>query len=347
MKKLLACTMAMLMMTSAALAEGKSYEGKVVSTETVAVLASAAGTVAEVRYQAGERVRAGDEVAVLRESTVYAEQSGTVRVFGGEGESVDTVTARYGAVVYLEPAIEQTLTGNTSYAYDKAENKVIHPGETVYLRSATTAVYEGVGLVTALNGSKYTVEVISGNLLDSQIVYIYRDPAYTAASRIGRGTVNHADPVSITGTGVISRILVRDGARVEAGTPLFTTVDAAAYSAQMAAPADGVISAVSVSAGTAVEANALIAEIYPDSARRLELIVEGRDLRSIRVGLPVEITFDNGVTASGAVERISGVPYIPESTGEDDDTVYFAVYVTFQSGESIPYGMAAKAVVLQ
>lgn len=349
MKKILVCALALMMIGSAALAEGKTYEGTVVSTGSEAVLAPAAGTVGKVLCQAGESVRAGDEIAALSTTTVYAEEAGTVTVFGAAGESVDTLSSRYGAVVYIEPDCLFTLTGNTSYAYDAEENKIIHPGETVYLKSTSSSSYTGVGMVTALNGSKYTVEVVSGNLLDSQLVYIYRDASFASTSRIGRGTTSRCDAVAVTGTGVVSELLVRDGAHVEPGTPLFTTVDASAYAYQMASGADGVVASVNVAPGDAVEAGTLIAEIYPDSAMRLELIVEGRDLRSFAVGSKAEITFDNGVTAEGTIERVSGVPYVPETTDEEDtdDTVYFAVYVAFTTDEAVPYGMAAKATIAE
>ena len=125
MKKLLACALALLMIFSVALAEGKTYEGTVVSTKTEAVLATAAGVIGEVSYQAGERIAAGSEVAALRETTVYAEQDGRVTIFGSEGESVETLTSRYGAVVYLEPVRQLKLTGSTSYAYDAVETYFI------------------------------------------------------------------------------------------------------------------------------------------------------------------------------------------------------------------------------
>lgn len=344
MKKLLACALALLMIFSVALAEGKTYEGTVVSTKTEAVLATAAGVIGEVSYQAGERITAGSEVAALRETTVYAELDGRVTIFGSEGESVETLTSRYGAVMYLEPVRQLTLTGSTSYAYDAVENKIIHPGEIVYLKMVSSVGRTGKGLVTAINGTKYTVEVLTGDVMDDDVVYIYRSENYDIKSRIGRGTVSYTGETAVSGSGVVSRILVKDEQLVQAGTPLFTTVEASAYAWKMTSPADGVVSSVSVAPGDTVEAGALVAEIYPDSARRLELIVESRDLRRIRTGLAAQITFDNGVTATGTVERISSVPCVSQSD-EADDTVYYAVYVSFNSTESIPYGMTAKAVI--
>lgn len=349
MKKLLAFALALLMLASAALAEGRSYEGTVVSTGTEAVLAPAAGVIGEVMFQTGERVGAGEEVAALKETIVYAEKAGTVRVFGKAGESVETLVSRYGAVVYIEPERALTLSGSTSYAYDAVENRNIHPGEKVYLKSVNSNIgHSGTGIVTVLSGSKFTVEVLDGDVMDEDIVYIYRNEAGTLKSRIGRGTVSYtgATAVSGAGTGVVSEILVEDGAFVEAGTPLFATVESTAYTWQMAAPADGVVASVSVAPGDAVEAGALIAQIYPDSDMRFELIVESGDLRSIRAGQNARIEFDNGMSASGSVERVSGVPYVQEvAEGEEaDDTVYFAVYVTFDAAD-VPYGMTGKAII--
>ena len=348
MKKFLACALALLMMTSAALAESRSYEGTVVSTVTEAVLAPAAGVIGDVMYQAGQRVQLGDEVAALKETIVYAEQPGTVKVFGKAGESVETLVSRYGAVVYLEPDCSLTLTGNTSYAYEAAENKNIHPGETVYLKSVSTTVgHSGTGLVTVVSGSRFTVEVLDGDLEDEDTVYIYRSESGVLKSRIGRGTVGYtgATAVSGAGTGVVSEMLVQDGAHVEAGTPLFATVESSAYTWQMVSPADGVVANTSVAPGDVVEAGALIAQIYPDSGMRMEVIVESDELRSIRVGDVASITFDNGITATGSVERVSGLAYVPETADEEDDTVYFAVYVAFDTEEQVPYGMTGKAVI--
>lgn len=163
-------------------------------------------------------------------------------------------------------------------------------------------------------------------------------------------SVTKTDPVAMTGTGVVSSILVKDGVHVDAGTPLFATVETtAAYAWQMLSPEAGVIASVSVTPGTAVESGTLIAEIYPDSAKRLELIVETRDLRSIHVGDTVSVSFDNGINAEGVIERISNVPYVPETNEDEDadDTVYFVVYAVFTTKETIPYGMIAKAMITE
>ena len=137
MKKFLVCLMALMLAAFPALAETATMDGTVVSIESIAVLAPAAGIIRDVTVQAGNHIEAGTEIAALYDQAVYAEQSGTIKVFGAEGESVETLTARYGAVVYIEPDCRYTISASTRNAYDAIENTIIHPGETVYLRCST------------------------------------------------------------------------------------------------------------------------------------------------------------------------------------------------------------------
>ena len=124
MKKCFLCLMALLMFTTAASAESVTLEGTVVSTRTAAVLAPAAGTLDEVLIQAGDDVEEGLSVASLMGTKVYAEEAGVVHIFGQEGDSVESLTERYGAVVFVEPDVLYTMTASTRYAYDEEENKI-------------------------------------------------------------------------------------------------------------------------------------------------------------------------------------------------------------------------------
>lgn len=347
MKKAFICLVLALMCITPALAEGVTLEGTVVSTASTAVLAPAAGVVQDVRLLPGARVSAGDELATLMATVTYAEIDGIVRVCGEVGENAETVVSRYGAVVYIQPEFSYTISATTQNAYDSLDNRIIRLGETVYVRSVNDAARTGSGTVTAISGSSFTVEVKSGNLGVSDSVYLYRSSGMEATSRIGKGTATFAYPVSCTATGALSAILVNDGARVSKGTPLFATVDAAAaYADRICATVDGTIASLSVTPGTAVEAGAPVATIYPDDAIRLEILADEIDLRSLAAGQRLTLEFMNGTTAKGQVERISGIRHVPESAGEDaEDTAYFSVYVTFQADAPVSCGMTARVTV--
>ena len=349
MKKFLVCLMALVLAVPPALAETITLDGTVVSTETVPVVAPAAGVLYDVFFREGDRVAAGDEAATLYAQPVVAEKSGTIKVFGTVGESVEALVSRYGAVAYIEPDCAYTINVNLNYAYDTIENKIIHPGETVYIRCGTSNAYhKGVGMVTAVSGNSYTVEVTEGVFEKGETVYIYRSDEYTNQSRIGRGSAAHASPVAVTGlgTGRISDIHVEDGAHVAIGDALFDAVLVdTATSYGMFSKVDGTVAAVRVTSGTAVTQGTVIADIYPDAAMRMEISVSENDLRDIRVGTRVSIEFANGETVEGEIDRISAVAQVNEDP--EDDTVYFAAYVRFDATETIRYGMTAKVTTIE
>ena len=350
MKKVLICLLAAMMLLTTAMAEGIIMEGKVVATRTNAVLAPAAGIVQDVLVQAGDHVSAGNQIAALMETIIYAEISGTVSICGEAGESAETITNRYGAVVYIQPDSRYTISASTKNAYDQLENKIIMLGEKVYVRSTEDSKRTGVGVVTSISDSNYTVELTQGNLSVSESVYIYRSSGLENTTRIGKGTATYCYPVAYTGTGAVSKIFVEDGTYVTKGTPLFSTVDAAtAYGNQVNSTVSGIVATMDVTPGTAVEAGTLVATIYPDNAIRLEILADEYDLRNLAAGKQVTITFANGIVAEGQVERISGLPYVPETTEgeEEDETVYFPVYVTFQTDAPVSCGMTAKITVAE
>ncbi|MCH5287554.1 MAG: HlyD family efflux transporter periplasmic adaptor subunit [Christensenellaceae bacterium] len=348
MRKLLIGLLAVVLAMPAALAETITLDGTVVSTKTVPVVAPAAGVLYQVYVHEGEHVSAGDEAAALYAQPVYAEQAGTVKVFGTEGESVEALVSRYGAVLYIEPDCQYTVSTSTRYAYDVEENKIIHPGETVYLRCTTSgSTHEGVGRITSVSGSSYTVEITEGAFESGENVYICRSEDYATSSRIGRGTVSHVSPVAVTGlgTGRVSSIHVADGAHVEIGDALFDTVlvdTASSYA--MISEVNGTVAEVLAMSGSAVSQGMVVANIYPDEAMRLEIAVSENDLRDMGVGARVTIEFTSGETAEGEIDWISSVARVSED--EEDDTVYFKAYVRFDAPETVRYGMTAKVTTV-
>ena len=346
MKKLLICLMALALMLPTALADTITVDGTVVSMETVPVLSTVDGTLSQVLLTEGDHVDAGQEAVVLYSVGVYANQSGTVRVMGAEGELVEALVERYGAVVYIEPDNDYTISASTRYAYDVEENKVIHPGETVYLRCATDGKHTGVGRVTAVSGTSFTVEVTSGEFESGENVYACRSTDYATNSRIGRGEAKHTSAVAYagTGTGRVYGMAVQDGASVGIGDLLYTTVETSA-SYRIAADVAGTVAAVRVAAGDMIAQGSVIADIYPDEAVRVEIAVSENDLRDLHVGTGVTIEFKDGQTAEGVIDRISAVAQVNEDP--EDDTVRFSAYIRFDDAVSVRYGMTAKVTTVE
>lgn len=355
MKKLLAL-LAILALTLAccpALADSVTLSGTVVSTQSTVVPAPIGGTVDSLNVAVGDHVASGKTIATLRTVTVYAQEAGIVRLFGKAGDPVEAVTERYGAVAYVEPTAAYTITASTKQAYDAEANRVIHPGEKVYLRSYSDAKVKGRGTVTQVSGTSFTVEVTSGSFSTGESVFIFRLSSYAADSRIGRGSVAHVDPKAYTGEGSIVRFLVKSGDEVARGTALFETLpgqfDALKMTgAKITSSADGTVASLSVTPGTAVEKGAAAAEIYLDSGMRVQLSASEAELRSLAVGTAVTVEFpylqDNLVTVNGKVERISS---LADGTNPDQseeaasDEAFYLVYISFDAVKNLRYGMSA------
>ncbi len=381
MKKLFALTVCLLLITTAALAD-TTLTGTVVSGGTVTVLAPADGTLASVDVQPGDRVAQGAPVAALTTVTVYAEQAGTVCIYGTEGASLEQISKEYGAVLYILPDSVYTLTASTQSAYDVEANKRIVPGEAVYLRATASTSRTGTGTVTGVSGSNYIVDVTSGSFNSGESVYIYRDSAYATTSRIGKGTITYTGTVGYTGTGAevsissssssssgrggsstaaattttetedaavpqsLVSLLVTDGQTVQPGTPLFTVSMADAYAQAMSSPVDGIVTDVAASAGSAVVTGSAIATIAPDAMMRLALHVPEDDLASVAMGSQVTIRFVSGETAVGTVLSLQGLAEAQdESEDADDEETCFTVYVAFPATPTIAYGMTGKVTI--
>ncbi len=199
-KGLLALCLSALCLTGAASAE-ITLSGTVVARETAAVTADVGGAVEEVYVREGEWIEAGDAVASIAVTGVYAPADGTVRgVLAEAGDSAGET------VLYVAPLSRYTVSANISDAYSSAANKYVTIGETVYMRCTRDGSHVAVGRITGVTGSDYTVEVTGGELYMEETVNIYRDDSYTSSSRIGSGTVSRTAEIAVGGTGRIAEL---------------------------------------------------------------------------------------------------------------------------------------------
>ena len=350
MKKLLAIILAvagLMLLTSGALADSVTMNGTVVNAAPQTITADLGGTVSQVLVAAGDQVRSGDIMAVLETEKIYALQSGTVHFFGEIGDSAEMVAGRYGAVAYIEPACEYSVSASTRNAYDLEENRTIHPAETVYIRCVADSKHTGTGMVTTVSGTSYSVEVTEGDFENGESVYLYRDAEYTAASRIGKGTISRQDPVAYTAEGVIVRFAVENGAEVEKGTVLFETL-AGSYAnhtadlSGIAATEDGVVAEINLNIGGTIASGDAIMTFYPEDDMRIEATVTETDLQYFQVGdtVNIEYTYINGgdFGMKGVIEKISGIGSVQS---EDSIESGFTVWIVPETTEGLSYGMNA------
>ena len=354
---LLACV---LMLTGFALADYE-FDASVVCVQPDYVTATIGGTVGEVPALAGQLISAGDVLARLNTTKVYASVDGDVTgIFCEPGDSTSAVAERYNALLVIEPDSKYSLTASTDYAYNASANKYIHVGEQVYLLSSDGSS-SGAGFVTAVNGTDFTVEATSGSFTIGNTVYVYREAAHTAKSRIGRGEIERAGNVSVTAQGdggSVAALHVAEGDHVQAGDLLLETLsgeyDASfCTGSDLVSDTDGILAALNVSVGANVNKGDVIATLYARDKLQLKVEVNEADLSALTEGTPVEIRFNWNEDAEDAaslpgtvrqvlytaVEAASG-DGMSESGSASDSASYIA-YIDFDADEDTRIGMTA------
>lgn len=353
MKKWIAFVLCVLLTGASALADTVTMNGTVVATGSETITSAAGGKVEQVLASAGDHVSAGDVLATIATTKVYAQQDGTAYIFGEPGDAAETVITRYGAVAYVEPACTYTISASTKNAYDKEENRIVHPGETVYLRAYLDQKRTGTGLITIIDGSSYTVEVVSGDFNTDETVLVYRDAAFAVDSRLGKGTISRAALIAYEGTGSIVSYAVQDGQTVKKGDLLFETVEGefipgAAISCDVLAPVDGVLTAVNVTEGSSLSAEGSVATLNPDAGMRVEATVPESELEHIAVGGKVKVEFtyvrDGEMVLTGVVEKIS---LLAAEASEDTEEASYTVTIRLDSTENVRYGMNVVVTTME
>ena len=349
MKRFLALAIFLTLLPFIALAE-TTFDGTVVAGDAVSVTAPFGGTVSSFSLRAGGLISVGDTVAAIGTTRVYAPADGTVAgVFAQEGDAVDSVNSRWGAVMYIMPTNKYTITADIDKAYNSSETKYVNIGETVYISCTSDGSHTAVGVVTAASGNTYTVETTSGSLVMEETVYLYRSPDYASTSRIGRGTVGRTPEIAVSGSGSILRLHVKDGDTVSRGDLLFETVTGTldglfATGNEIVSDVGGVIATVNTSAGANVNKGDALLTVYTMDTLQVEISVNEYDLSAIAEGDPVEITFnydpDNAVRLPGTVAAISHL-----SSAQSGEAAYQA-YVDFTPNEDVRIGMTAVVTTI-
>lgn len=336
------CLAAALCLGGAAQAEA-FFTGTVAARETVSVVADVGGTVESLSVRAGERVEAGQTVATVRATGVYAVADGTVRgLTAQQGDSAEQT------VLSIAPVSRYTVSATLDDAYDTAANKYITLGESVYMRCSADGTHRAIGRVVGIEGSNYTVEVTGGELYMEETVYIYREDSYESSSRIGSGTVSRSQEIAVSGTGLVASICVGEGESVERGQLLFTCVDAdsaesAARGGSVISTASGVVTSVAAQVGQALGRGASVICVCPDGAMCVELEVEEADLGYIQVGDRVDIYFD--WDEDGANAAVGTVTAISALGTQGEDGVIYTAYVDFEATDAVRLGMTVSATV--
>jgi multidrug efflux pump subunit AcrA (membrane-fusion protein) len=257
--------------------------------------------------------------------------------------------------MYIEGESVYSIAASTDNAYNSTATKFVHVGEDVCLSCYSDGKHTGTGVITAIEGTDYTVRVTSGEFLVGETVNVYRGEKAISTKRIGRGKLSRTNPTAVTGTGSIVSFAVAEGDSVQRGDLLFETLDGSFNGLYMSgsditAGVEGTISRIDAQQGSAIQKDSVVAALYPEGSMRIEAQIEEANLASIAVGDPVSIELlwnqDEDVTYDGTITMISAIADSADADdktadGETEDAVTYTVYIDFTPDENTRYGMSA------
>ena len=179
MKKKMAALLAALMLPACALAaETIRIDGTIEAVRTQTIAAPHSGRVGDFAVREGDMLSAGDALFTLSADKIYADFDGAITgVFAQPGDSASSVQDRYGALCYIEDDVRYKAVCTNSGADGDIEDKVVHAGETVYIKSTQNTSRKGEGRVTAISAEGYTVEICAARMRERRAACAPRRPA--------------------------------------------------------------------------------------------------------------------------------------------------------------------------
>ena len=343
MKKLVSLMTAALLLAvlPAAMAEGISIEGTVREGRTLSITAPYSGTVGDFTVKPGDAPAAGDALFAVSTQGICAQADGTVTgLFAAAGDSAQTVQSRYGALCYIEDDVRYKAVCTGSGADSDIEDKVVHAGEQVYVKSTQNSGRKGEGRVTSVSAEGFTVEISRMDDLNlNESVKIYRDSDCDSDSCIGSGKTAAVPATAVCAEGSVLRVCVSDGQHVRRGDLLFEVVPDAldglcGGDGTVTMPEDGVLLDVRAQSGVRTEKDAVLATYCPAGELEVVCAVDEDELPALRVGARVSVTLDAmpGQTLDGTLESIA-------HAANDDGA--FEVTVSLKDTQNVRIGMSA------
>ncbi|MBQ3079998.1 MAG: HlyD family efflux transporter periplasmic adaptor subunit [Clostridia bacterium] len=298
------------------------YEGKVTAVGVKEIDSPAAGILESLLMEAGMTVEAGEELGCVGAIRVYAETDASISgLFVSEGESVSK------EAFYLEPREKYTLKASAYYAFERDDNRFVHPGETVHLCCVKDSSHLGIGRVTSVDGDEFTIVTSHGALYLGEAVNVFRKNDYHYSSRIGRATVYRSDllPVAIDGT--ITKLYVEEGDRVEKGEALLEYVQGENTDGSIISKESGIVLAVYKSAGDSVAEGEKIAEICTMDMLKMTIAVPETEINGISAGDTGYAVFASDPEQTRVTLTVDAV--LAVSSGEEGEAEY-EVHLTIE-----------------
>ena len=342
MKKTLALMLSLLLLPTCALAQETLCAATVVAGHETALVSAASGRLADVAVRAGDQILAGETVFSVEPVRVYADQSGVVaQVNVAPGDIADAAVERYGAAVYIDPENRYEVRGSVRSSRNTEENRDLHVGTPVFLRSADREHSAG-GVITAVDGLSIAVQVLGGDLVYTQRVNVYRgSEADSAALLMENVSLSAVQPSAVSVSGTVVSVSVARGDAVRAGDELFSYVPDVlepkrrgdAEPTAVKAGETMILTEVRVEPGAAVQKDQVLALACPADALTLLAYASEEAVSGVSVGDAYTACFEEA--GLGEVEAtVTQVSWLSQAEG-------YAVYLAFDADAPIRLGMHA------
>ena len=264
-------------------------------------------------------------------------------VFAQGGDNASSVSARYGALAYIEEDVLYRAECSTANSEGGNENKIVHVGETVYIRSTGDSDRVGEAHVIGVSGKSYTLEVTKqDDIRIGESIKVYRNDHYSGSSCIGSGKVERVDPQAVSAEGYVLSTSIEEGQHVSRGDVLFDIVpdaldDMEGGDGRVYMQEDGILLSVTAESGTQAAKDTVLATYCPKGAMRLICSVDEQDIAEIQVGDVMTVTLDayEDKPLRGVVTNIA-------AAGEDGGAFY-DVTLELEENDIMRIGMSASA----
>ena len=349
MKRFLAILAILSLISCAPAGAELMLDGKVTCAPGIAQEAAMGGAIEDVYVQAGDYVRAGDPVAKLKPTRVYAPCDGTVEVlFAVAGDSADNAVSRYGGVMAIRPESLYTVYASSEYAYDSVRTSHVVPGQEVYMKCTRDGSHRGVGTVTETDGDLIWIEATGGEFHNGETVYVYLERDYQSRDRLAKGTVMASITQNVSASGYVLKTYVSPGEFVEKGQLLLETLtalpeDGDAGDCVLTAGAEGYVTSVCLAVGSAVQRGAAMLTYCPADALRVTVQATEYDVNNLAVGDPASISIEQSEDTLSLTGTVSGISFL-SSAGADGEAAY-DVYIALPADPRVAPGMSATVTL--
>lgn len=303
MKRLLALLAVCIMLPIAALAD--VWEGATMVNRITTIDAPSTGILETLDLRVGQTVAAKETLGSIRANRVYAAADGSVaHIVTHVGEETTT-----NAVLEVNQVSPYIVYFTVDRSYITAENRIIHNGQTLYLRCTDNGTHRAIGFAHSVNGNEFTMEITAGELYIGETVYAYSDASCDQKYRVGIGTVVSTDVDVYTASGTVLTMRVSEGQSIARGQLLYTWADGDSLTVQ--SPADGIITAMKTAKGGSAKKDAAVAEMAAYEDILIEIQVTRSQLNRLSIGDAVTYVraVDLGETQrTGVITHISELP---------------------------------------